>query len=129
MPAPRVSLEDLDPAAIADFRRRAGTAKRLTGNALDADDASLIDRLRLTDGDYLTKAAILLFHRDPERFLAGAHVKVGYFRDESDVLFHDVISGGLFTQVANTGPDLQETKSGPGRDQVGTKSGPSRDSP
>ena len=102
MPDPRVSLEDLDPTAIAGFRRRAGTAKRLTGDALDADDASLIDRLRLTDGDYLTKAAILLFHRDPERFLAGAHVKVGYFRDESDVLFHDVISGGLFTQVAKT---------------------------
>ena len=102
MPDPRVSLEDLDPAAIAGFRRRAGTAKRLTGDALDADDASLIDRLRLTDGDYLTKAAILLFHHDPERFLAGAHVKVGYFRDESDLLFHDVISGGLFTQVAKT---------------------------
>ncbi len=66
------------------------------------DDASLIDRLRLTDGGYLTKAAILLFHRDPERFVGGAHVKVGYFRNESDVLFHDVISGDLFTQVANT---------------------------
>ena len=102
MPDPRVSLEDLDPTAIAGFRRRAGTAKRLMGDALDADDANLIDRLRLTDGDYLTKAAILLFHRDPERFLAGAHVKVGYFRDESDLLFHDVISGGLFAQVAKT---------------------------
>ena len=58
MPDPRVSLEDLDPTAIAGFRRRAGTAKRLTGDALDADDVNLIDRLRLTDGDYLTKAAI-----------------------------------------------------------------------
>ena len=102
MPDPRIALEDLDPTAIAGFRKRAGTAKRLTGGALDEDDASLIDRLRLTDGDYLTKAAILLFHRDPERFVGGAHVKVGYFRNESDVLFHDVISGDLFTQVANT---------------------------
>ena len=102
MPDPRVSPEDLDPSAIEGFRKRATAARRLTGGALDEDDAVLIDRLRLTDGDYLTKAAILLFHRDPERFVGGAHVKVGYFRDESDVLFHDVISGDLFTQVAKT---------------------------
>ena len=102
MPDPRVSPGDLDPAAIVVFRKRAGTAKRLAGNALDEDDARLIDRLRLTDGDYLTKAAILLFHRDPERFVPGAHVKVGYFRNEWDVLFHDVISGDLFTQVDRT---------------------------
>ena len=102
MPDPRVSLEDLDPAAVVGFRKRVGTAKRLAKNALDEDDVRLIDRLRLTDGDYLTKAAILLFCRDPERFVPGAHVKVGYFRNESDVLFHDVISGGLFTQVDRT---------------------------
>ena len=102
MPDPRVALEDLDPAAITGFRKLAEAAKRLVGGALDEDDARLIDRLRLTDGDYLTKAAILLFHRDPERFVPGAHVKVGYFRNESDVLFHDVISGDLFTQVAKT---------------------------
>ena len=102
MPDPRVALEDLDPAAITGFRKLAEAAKRLVAGALDEDDAGLIDRLRLTDGDYLTKAAILLFHRDPERFVPGAHVKVGYFRNESDVLFHDVISGDLYTQVAKT---------------------------
>ena len=102
MPDPRVALDDLDAAEIAGFRKRAAAAKRLVADALDADDASLVDRLRLTDGDYLTKAAVLLFHRDPERFVPGAHVKVGHFRNESDVLFHDVLSGGLFSQVART---------------------------
>lgn len=102
MPDPRVALEDLDPAAIAAFRKRAGKEKRLSQDALAEDDAGLIEKLRLTDGDYLTKAAILLFHRDPERFVAGAHVKVGYFRNDWDVRFHDVISGDLFTQVDKT---------------------------
>ena len=102
IPDPRVALEDLDPAAIAGFRKRAGRAKRLSKDALGEDDAGLIEKLRLTDGDYLTKAAVLLFHRDPERFVAGAHVKVGYFSDESDVRFHDVISGDLLTQVDKT---------------------------
>ena len=102
MPDPRVVLDYLDSVAIAGFRKRARKEGRLSRNALDEDDPGLIEKLRLTDGDYLTKAGILLFHPDPERFVAGAHVKVGYFRDESDVRFHDVISGGLFTQVAKT---------------------------
>ena len=102
MPDPRVAPEDLDPAAIAGFRKRAGKEKRLAEDALAEDDAGLIEKLRLTDGDYLTKAAILLFHSDPERFVAGAHVKVGYFRNDWDVRFHDMISGDLFTQVDKT---------------------------
>ena len=102
MPDPRVVLDDLDPVAIAELRKRARKEGRLSGNALGEDDARLIEKLRLTDGDYLTKAAILLFHRDPERFVAGAHVKVGYFANEWDVRFHDIISGDLFTQVDKT---------------------------
>ena len=95
-------MEDLDAAAIAGFRKRASKARRLSENALDEDDAGLIEKLLLTDAGYLTKAAILLFHREPERFVAGAHVKVGYFANEWDVRFHDVISGDLFTQVDKT---------------------------
>lgn len=102
MPDPRVAPDDLDPAAIAGFRRRAGKEGRLSANALDEDDAGLVDKLRLTDGEYATKAGILLFHRDPERFVAGAHVKVGYFANDWDVRFHDVVSGDLFTQVDKT---------------------------
>ena len=32
--------------------------------------------------------------------MPGAHVKIGYFRNEWDVRFHDVIAGGLFAQVS-----------------------------
>ena len=74
----------------------------MSDDALELDDARLVDKLRLTDGDHLTKAAILLFHADPERFVAGAHIKVGYFRNDSDVRFHDDISGGLLRQVDQT---------------------------
>ena len=102
MPDPRVALDDLDPGAMAGFRKRASKERRLSKNALAEDDAGLVDKLRLKHGDYLSKAAILLFHRDPERFVAGAHVKVGYFRNDWDVRFHDVISGDLFTQVDKT---------------------------
>lgn len=102
IPDPRVGLADLDPAAMADYRKRVGKAKRLSDDALDEDDARLVDNLRLTEGDHLTRAAILLFHRAPERFVPGAHVRIGSFTDESDELFHDIISGDLITQVDKT---------------------------
>jgi ATP-dependent DNA helicase RecG len=51
----------------------------------------------------------LLFHPDPERFVTGAIVKIGYFRSESELAYQDVIEGTLFTQVDRT-VDLLRTK-------------------
>jgi len=69
----------------------------------------LIEKLHLLDGKYLKRAAVLLFHPDPELFIAGAFVKVGYFRTNVDLLYHDEIHGDLFTQVSGT-MDLLLTK-------------------
>jgi ATP-dependent DNA helicase RecG len=52
---------------------------------------------------------LLLFHRDPERFVSGAFVKIGFFRTESDLAYHDEVHGDLFTQVAAT-IDMLRTK-------------------
>ncbi|HEV7670216.1 MAG TPA: ATP-binding protein [Thermoanaerobaculia bacterium] len=62
----------------------------------------LIDKLRLREGAHLKRAALLLFHEDPERFVSGAFVKIGFFRTESDLAYHDEMHGDLFTQVAST---------------------------
>jgi ATP-dependent DNA helicase RecG len=69
----------------------------------------LIEKLHLLDGKYLKRAAVLLFHPDPEQFVAGAFVKIGYFRSNVDLLYHDEIHGDLFTQVRST-MDLLLTK-------------------
>jgi ATP-dependent DNA helicase RecG len=45
---------------------------------------------------------LLLFHPDPEKFVTGAYVKIGFFRTESDLLFQDDIHGNLFEQVERT---------------------------
>jgi hypothetical protein len=70
---------------------------------------TLIEKLHLLDGDYLKRAAALLFDPDPERFFTGAFVKIGYFRTNADLLYHDEIHGDLFTQVEKT-MDLLLTK-------------------
>lgn len=50
----------------------------------------------------LKRAALLLFHEDPERWFTGAFVKVGMFRSNADLLYHDEIHGDLFAQMERT---------------------------
>ncbi|MFZ1631871.1 MAG: ATP-binding protein, partial [Anaerolineae bacterium] len=102
VPVPYVTLADLDGRSLAYFRRRAERSGRLSAEILQETDANLIDKLHLTDGAYLKRAAVLLFHPDPERFVTGAFVKIGYFRTNADLLFQDEIHGSLFTQVSET---------------------------
>jgi ATP-dependent DNA helicase RecG len=65
--------------------------------------------LRLTEGDYLKRAAALLFHPEPQKFFSGAFVKIGYFKSGSDLRYHDVLEGNLFDQLDRT-MDLLLTK-------------------
>ncbi len=109
VPVPHVGLADLSSAAIANFRKLATSSGRLERKLLDEPDPILIEKLKLTEGDYLKRAAVLLFHEDPECFVTGAFVKIGFFRSETDLVYHDEIHGDLFTQTAQT-VDLIRTK-------------------
>jgi ATP-dependent DNA helicase RecG len=101
-----VAVEDLDSAVLARFRERAARSKRLGEDVLTEDDRGLIEKLRLTDGGYLKRAAALLFHSDPERFVTGASVKIGFFASESDLRYHDEITGDVFYPESYPGTDL-----------------------
>ena len=109
VPVPYVAVEDLSNGAIDTFRKLAKQSQRLDSAVLRESASSLIEKLRLVDGAYLKRAALLLFHPDPERFVTGAFVKVGFFRTNADLLYHDEIHGDLFTQVEKT-LDLLFTK-------------------
>ena len=109
VPAPGFALDDLSRPALAFFRQRAAKSGRLTDDLLGDPDEVLIDKLRLVEKAYLKRAAVLLFGKDPERLIAGAYVKIGFFRTDSDLLYHDEIHGDLFNQVEQT-LDLLLTK-------------------
>ena len=109
VPVPHVEVTDLDEKALRWFRSLALNSKRLSKAILDENDSVLIEKLHLTDGDYLKRAAILLFHPDPEKYVTGAYVKIGFFRTDSDLLYHDEVHGDLFAQVNRT-IDLLLTK-------------------
>lgn len=99
VPVPHVGVKDLDPAALQAFRRLAAQSGRLSAAFVADSDALLVEKLHLLEGPYLKRAATLLFHADPEKFTTGACVKIGFFRTDSDLLFHDVVQGDLVAQV------------------------------
>ena len=98
VPMPGVGLKDLDGRTLESFRRRAADSERLSQDILDESDAEVIEKLRLREGEYLKRAAVLLFHPAPGHFVREAYVKIGYFRGP-ELLYQDVIEGDLFAQV------------------------------
>jgi len=66
---------------------------------VEITDAELVDSLRLAEGNYLKRAAVLVFHEDPERWVIGSYVKIGYFQTGADLLFMDEVHGPLLTMA------------------------------
>jgi ATP-dependent DNA helicase RecG len=97
VPVPYVSADDLDCEAFKFFRKKAIDSTRLSKEDLEIDDEALLQSLLLTEGKYLKRAAILLFHHNPEQWVPGAFVKIGYFENDADLLYQDEIHGPLIS--------------------------------
>jgi ATP-dependent DNA helicase RecG len=99
VPVPRVGLDDFERDAFKAFRYKAKGSARLTEKDIDMTDGMLLENLMLTEGDYLKRAALLLFHQNPEMWVLGAYVKIGFFENAADLLFQDEIHGPLITMA------------------------------
>ncbi len=109
VPMPGIGLRDLDGRTLDEFRQRGVASDRMPTTIVGESDGNLIELLHLREGGHLRRAAVLLFHPDPTRFFAGAFVKIGYFRTETELAYQDVVEGSLFVQVDRT-VDLLRTK-------------------
>lgn len=71
----------------------------------------MMDNLHLIDEDgYLIRAAMLAFYKDPEKWVTGSYIKIGYFgKSDSDLVYQDEVNGPLIEQVDKT-VDLVYTK-------------------
>ena len=99
VPVPYLKAEDLDNATFDLFRKYAKRSGRMDDADLMDDNHDLLERLRLYEGSYLKRAAALLFHPDPEKYVTGAFVKVGFFREGMDLVYQDEVHGNLFQQI------------------------------
>lgn len=102
VPVPYVGAGDLDARTLLEFRQGALKSGRLSAETLKEGDSTLLDKLHLLEGDYLKRAAVLLFHPDPERFVTGAYIKIGFFENNVDLRYQDEVHGGLLAQVNQT---------------------------
>ena len=109
VPVPYLKTEELDNITFDLFRKYAKRSGRMDEADLMDDNHGLLEKLRLYEGSYLKRAVALLFHPDPEMYVTGAFIKVGFFREDMDLVYQDEIHGNLFQQVINV-MDLLCTK-------------------
>lgn len=99
VPVPNVSVNDLKQKTFDFFRKRALKSQRIEEEVLTDTNELLIENLQLNENKYLKRAAIMLFHPEPEKFVTGAYIKIGYFESDDDLKFQDEIHGNLFEQI------------------------------
>jgi len=110
VPQPNLAAKDLAKTAIDNFKRKAADTKRVSPEVLKEKTPQLLEKLHLkADATYLKRATALLFHPDPEKYITGAYVKIGFFNTDDDLAYQDEIHGNLFEQVEKT-IDLLQTK-------------------
>lgn len=99
VPMPHVSADDLDEDTFRLFTEKALESNRIAEKSLPKKSSALLDKLILTENNYLKRAAVLLFHREPQRFITGCYIKIAFFQSKSEILYQDVIEGNLFVQA------------------------------
>lgn len=106
---PNVTISDLDNKTFDFFRKRSSKSNRIDETILTENEDNILDNLQLIKNKYLSRAAILLFHPNPEKFITGAFIKIGYFQTDTELIFQDEVHGNLFNQI-ETSIDLLFTK-------------------
>ncbi len=96
---PAVNVGDLKNETFSFFRSKAAKSKRLETEDLEGTNDELIESLHLKDEGLLKRAAILLFHPTPEKYVTGAFIKIGFFESDDDLKYQDEIHGNLLEQT------------------------------
>lgn len=100
-PCPEATIADVDARAVAEFVRLARLERRFPLPA-KTPAADVLAHLHLLSGQHPTHAAILLFGRDPQRFLPASEVRCMHFHGteiQRPVPFYRIFKGSLFGQV------------------------------
>lgn len=102
VPVPNVSSNDLKQETFDFFRKRAFRSQRIDEESLADRNVHLIENLQLKEGEFLKRVSILLFHPNPEKYITGAYIKIGFFESDSDLRYQNEIYGNLFEQNEKT---------------------------
>ena len=101
-PIQTVSIKDFNNDAFLIFREKALSSKRMSEEDLKVSNEELLEKLGLLHDGVPNRAGVLLFHQNPEKWVFGAYIKVGFFANDADILYQDEIHGSLLAQVDKT---------------------------
>ena len=100
LPVKNATFEDLSEEAFKVFKDKSVKSGRLRAEDVEIDNKTLLENLGLFDGRYLNKAAILLFGKEPNKWVVGSYIKIGFFEnDDADLRYQDEIHGALILQI------------------------------
>ena len=93
----RFTLDEIDLNTIERFKK---LAKDRVPDIVNEDNIEeLLRKLNLYEGNYLKRAAILLFAKNPQQYYIQSHSKIGRFLSETDIQSSDIVEGNLINQV------------------------------
>jgi ATP-dependent DNA helicase RecG len=96
---PGVGIDELSEQAFERYKRKAVANGRQDAVFLRETRETILENLRLVRDGKLTRAALLLFHPEPDRFFFGATLRLGYFLNQADLIYQDEFKGPLFIQL------------------------------
>jgi len=94
------TLKDIDEKSITKFIDDSNEKGRMP-ETKGLSAFQILEKLQLTEGRKLKRAAIVLFGKDPNRFYPNVQVKIGRFgKDSTDLKFHEIVEGNLVQMLA-----------------------------
>lgn len=100
---PNATFDDINEKTIQDFLKFGIASGRLNPEDETLNTKSVLEKLRLVDGDNISRSAILLFGKNPLKYYVSSFVKIGKFgKSDSDLQSQEVIEGNLFELLGST---------------------------
>ncbi|RJS80480.1 transcriptional regulator [Methanophagales archaeon] len=101
LPVSNASIKDIDFKRVKRYIKKANETGRRKIQA-DENPSQVLEKLELIKEGKPTWAAILLFHKHPQRFLSQGVIHCGRFKEETIVIDDRMIEGTIIEQVDET---------------------------
>jgi len=95
---PRATIKDIDEKTLKSFVESSKDKGRLPDTS-GLSVSEILEKLRLTENGEITRAAIILFGKDPRKFYPNSFVKIGRFKNDTDIQFQEVEEGNLIALI------------------------------
>ena len=109
VPIDQITADDFRNDSFDIFKEQAVRSRRMNKQDLNLDREELLNNLNLIEHGRINRAGVLLFHHNPERWVFGSYIKIGYFETDADLRYQDEVHGSLISQ-ADKVVDLLFTK-------------------